>query len=135
MTKICSRATIPAQQGWYTATFVEGKSGEYEDHLTHDPVIAWDIERWEREPDNSLGPDMNDSPYVRHLVKPVRVSGNMDSVSNIWAIKRPDGKYEIPDEITLADEAAALAHMREETDWWRKQMAERKAALAAASDL
>jgi hypothetical protein len=77
--EITLRAIIPAEPGWYLARLLFGGSDE-KCPLVFEPVIAWVIEREDR----------------AYKVDPLTVTGNPNDHSEIWALKTPDGKYQIP---------------------------------------
>jgi hypothetical protein len=79
--EITARAIIPASPGWYLARLLFGGSDK-KCSLVFEPVIAWSIAREEE-----------DRAYK---VDPLTVTGNPNDYSEIWALKTPDGKYQIP---------------------------------------
>ena len=87
---------IPAQPGWYVATFAAETN-----HLDHIAIVAWDIKG-----------TVDDNDYT---VNPMTY-GYFD-LSHPFAIKRPDGMYEVPgfDGVTF-NETSVLVHLGDECD-------------------
>jgi hypothetical protein len=84
---------IPAGPGWYVAALIEGESCEYESQLSLNPIIAWEIQRTEGPYHPSVGRPRSER-CIDHHVLPLTTNGNMEHIGNLWAIKRPDGKFE-----------------------------------------
>jgi hypothetical protein len=100
-----TRTTVPAQPGWFVAIFIEkDKPG-----FAYDPIVAWEIERVER--DYHPSAHRAGERCVTHHVIPLTTENDMENHANMWAIKRPDGKYEIPGDTTCDTEADALAEV------------------------
>jgi hypothetical protein len=101
MTGKTTKTIISAVSGWHVAIFVPGDDC-HADSLDLQPIIAWEIERYER-----------DDKYVTHWVMPLTIHGNMiDDCTNHWAIKRPDGKLEILMDSTYDDEADLMVELK-----------------------
>jgi hypothetical protein len=103
---------VPAQPGWFLATYVEGgcdkTSGEmYDDGIVYDDIIAWEIVRDERQHPQAYG-----ETYVVHDIMPLTVNGPADADSNDWAIKRPNGSFDFVADRIVEDAAAALEVFR-----------------------
>jgi hypothetical protein len=105
----------PAPPGWYVALFVAGgeHNGEtWEDYLALDPIIAWEIDRVDGPfPEYAKRPGER---WVNHEVQPITTNGNMGHQGNPWAIKRPDGKYEIPHDTTFESEADTISYLKQQ---------------------
>jgi hypothetical protein len=72
-------ATVAAQPGWFLAVFDDSKGVRYE------PIIAWEIQR-----------TTSRRGLVSRLPIPITAETNTDLVCLDWAIKRPDGKFVLP---------------------------------------
>lgn len=116
--KVTPPTLIPATPGWSIAFFIAAGThgGEtWGDSLLLEPIIAWAI-------DYEVNPDLGNW----HDVTPVTIEGTTHIGE--WAIKRPDGKFQIPDDTTLDDESAAIAHLKEaaaKADKIREKLRER----------
>jgi hypothetical protein len=108
-----TRTIIAALPGWYVAALIEGGEHEGEDDsLSLDPIIAWEIERREQ-PCHPMAGNPGE-PYVAHHVTPITTEGNRNYYKK-WAIKTPDGKYDIPGETVVDTEAAAINVLKPES--------------------
>jgi hypothetical protein len=107
MEKTTTHTIIQAHPGWYLAVLVEAGDAT----LEHEPIIAWEIERTEGPFRPGIRPG---ETYIYRAVIPITPeTANADGTGNLWAIKRPDGKYIIQEDTTLDDEAAAVKHLTE----------------------
>jgi hypothetical protein len=103
---------VPAQAGWYVAIFIPGQPGKEDSPPFFDlePIIAWHIEH-ARYAAMARRPARDRC----HHITPMTVGyPNANLIHNDWAIKRPDGKFEIMEDIAQDTEAEALAHMQHE---------------------
>jgi hypothetical protein len=104
---------VPATPDWNVAILISGsenkETGEKQpSYFALDPIIAWQIVRDER----PYHPDAQCSPgetCVTGDVTPITTEG-LSCESNPWAIKRPDGKFEIPYDRTIENEAEAIEY-------------------------
>ena len=123
-----TRSTVPAAPGWFVAMLIEAGSEGGESFFSLKPIVAWEIERCS----GPLHPSAGGRPgehYVEHSVEPITIDGNMNHYRNQWAIKRPDGQFEIPGDCTLENEADAIRHLTEALEYERKER-KRKGASA-----
>lgn len=120
--------TIPAQPGWYISILLEAYD-EDPASLQDEPVIAWEIERSEEV-------DHHGASYVSRDARPLTadfelnggtISGGV-TIGNHWVIKRPDGKYLVPGDCVLDNDAAALAYLVKQVADKRARRAAKKAA-------
>jgi hypothetical protein len=54
------------------------------------------------------------------------LSGNLEFIGNDWAIKRPDGRYELLEDRSFGSEAEALAYMQERHSRYEAKSEERQ---------
>jgi len=102
---------VPATPGWSVAVYIApGK--DYDGYLSLHPIIAWEIQREEGPCDPRAGGQPGQR-YLSHSVMPLTVDGNMNNHGNLWAIKRPDGTYEIPGDCCFETEADMIEELRE----------------------
>ncbi|MEZ0020067.1 hypothetical protein [Sinorhizobium fredii] len=52
MTETKTHTIVPAQAGWFVRYFIKGTK-EYEAYLSCEPIVAWEIERFDRPTFNS----------------------------------------------------------------------------------
>ena len=90
---------VPAVAGWYVAVFIEGD-------IYLDPIIAWEVERVEKPYHPGVG--RLGEQCISHWVDPLTINGNMTDFADTWAIKRPDGKFEIPHDRVCDNEAEVI---------------------------
>jgi hypothetical protein len=112
-----SVSIIPAQPGWDVAIFASASPGPngWEDHFMLWPIIAWEVERHEGDRHTW------DEPNVNHTLTPLTAEGNLHPLSNVWALKPPDGRYIfVGDGIIHANEADALEEARKQTESWKR---------------
>ena len=107
------RTVLVAPPGWFIAWFLEG--GEFEGRecdpaLSLEPIIAWEIERTESDRRGLLKRSF-DGKLVQHFVTPITIDGNVNESSNLWAVKSPDGRFDIPVHGIYENEAEALRAM------------------------
>lgn len=105
-------STVPAAPGWYIATLIEGGSHNgktWDACLSLDPIIAWEIERHSRPYHHSAG--RPGELCITHSVSPITTDGAPGNLSNMWAIKRPDGQFDVPDDCWLGNEADVIKHL------------------------
>lgn len=119
---------VPAQPGWSLAIYVEGgkepDGKEYAAGFTLEQIIAWEIERKSGPFHPSAG--RPGEKCVSRYVTPITVdSTDVETLSNQWAIRRPDGVYIAPGDRVLGTEAEAVADY---TAWAEKRRTERKTA-------
>jgi hypothetical protein len=113
---------MAALPGWYIAVFIRGMRGDdgWEDHLSLHPIIAWEIERQQDDGwDRADSDDRN--RYVWHNATPITIDGNKNHHVRNWAIKTPDGKFVVPGDTTLDNEAEAIEYLRELDDDEQRQ--------------
>jgi hypothetical protein len=108
---------VPAAPGWYVAQLIEGGiSGgiTLDDRLALDPIVAWEIKR--DETPYSPRSARHGETCVLHTVEPLTIDGNMLHLfpSSMWAVKSPDGKFQIPLDGTFDTEAELIAHFKGE---------------------
>jgi hypothetical protein len=106
--KTVTTTIIPALPGWELAIYV--RAGESRAaRVDYEPIIAWEIERTQR-------PRINPWDYnvYRHLAPITARRPNIEQVANPWAIKRPDGKFEVLDEGTFGSEQDWIAYEEEQ---------------------
>ena len=90
MKKVTRRQIIKADPGWFVATLVRsGKTGaiSWNDHLSLDPIIAWDIEHCDQE------------QLTTREIMPITFFGTHyeNQCGATWVIKRSDGWFETAD--------------------------------------
>jgi hypothetical protein len=118
---------IPATPGWEFAVFCGEPA-----ILLYEPIIAWEIERHER-PYDPVARRYGEM-CVNRFATPIMASGDDDNIGNLWAIKRPDGKFELPFDRTIDTEDALLTYFVEQEAKQRKQKAEAAARKAAQAE-
>jgi hypothetical protein len=101
-----TQTIIPASPGWYLALLV---GGEF-DHIS---IIAWEVARGEG-PYRSYANRHPSETWVSHDVTPLTLYHN--GLTNLFAVKRPDGKYEGAEGQVWDDEASALADLNKATE-------------------
>jgi hypothetical protein len=116
MTESRTQTIVPALPGWYVALFMEAvtlPSGESRDAcFSLEPIIAWEIERHVF-PYHPVAGRPAGEHGVSHDVNPITVNGNMlTGTANEWAIKRPDGTFEIPGDCSCVDETSMIAEFK-----------------------
>jgi hypothetical protein len=106
-------AIIPAEPGWSVALFISAGCGQPAAFM-FDPIIAWEIHRWETEyrwPAKRAPGER----CVHRDVQPITCDPSFDeNIANHWGIRRPDGKIEFPYDRSFDNEADALAYCAEE---------------------
>ena len=131
---VMTRTVIPAQLGWYVATFVprENNEDERKDFLWFHPIVAWEIER-EEGSFNHRGEPVD---YVDHVARPITLRGSITMPDDVWVIKSPDGLYQSECADTQYNsEMAAIAGLRMRWEYIatkRKQQAATTAGQAGA---
>ena len=85
MSRLMSVTVIPAQLGWFVVQIGKDSSGQ--PRLDERAILAWQIEIWS----GRLG-HTTDPP------RPITIAGLHDPTGpvNQWAVKCPDGTYDIP---------------------------------------
>jgi hypothetical protein len=109
-----TRTIIPAQPGWYVASFIEPEERNGEKlpgFFWFRPIVAWEIER----EDGLYDPRACRPPserWVCHEVTPISMDGSPSDhrLANIWAIKTPDGIFDFVGDTTVDNEAEALTY-------------------------
>jgi hypothetical protein len=100
------RTVIVAVPGWHLAILVEPEPEKsFLGAIVLEPMIAWEIEREEmqyRDPPNDV--------FAIHRVLPLTASGSTDDQGNKWALKAPDGTFDIPYDATFSSEQDLLAY-------------------------
>jgi hypothetical protein len=98
---------VRANPGWHVVVYCEA-DGEETERLISKPIVAWAIDRSD------------------HQVSPVTVVGGPNGATRQWAIKCPDGSFEIRvgPRRTFGSEAEVLAHFREHAERMRVAVAE-----------
>jgi hypothetical protein len=112
--KTIERTVIKADPGWFVAVFV--KEGEHQGetwdaYFALDPIIAWEIER--REGEYHPSAKQFGEPCISHEVTPITIEGNTRHCTNDWAIKRPDGRFDIPYDRSFEFERDVIAYFSE----------------------
>jgi hypothetical protein len=103
-----TRTIVPALPGWHVAILIKAaKDGTEPASLALDPIIAWEITRTEQPYHPSVS--RPGETCVTHDVIPLTIDGNREHCVNRWAIKRPDGKFEIPEYYTCENEQETIA--------------------------
>jgi hypothetical protein len=108
-----TRTIVPALAGWYVVELIEaGESADerWDDGLALDPIIAWEIGQHSDEDGNDW-----------HSVTPIThdCSARVEPI----AVKRPDGKFEIPwNGYMLDSEAKTIAMLKDLRDRNRKKL-------------
>jgi hypothetical protein len=93
---------IKAEPGWFVAWYCE----EYDKTpacFVMSPIIAWDVKRKTEQRDGGYNSGS-------HSITPITTDGNPYEAKNECAIKRPDGKFDIPHDQTLDSEQETLAY-------------------------
>lgn len=108
--KIITHSILLAQPGWYVAHYLATVDGEA-DEIYLEPIIAFEIRRTEGPYHPSVKRPPADT-LIHHDVVPITLDGNLETTTEEWAVKSPDGKYTFPCDATCDDEAAALNHFR-----------------------
>jgi hypothetical protein len=118
-----TRTIISAQPSWFVVRFLRGgKEGDesWDDSLKLEEILAWSIEVRE----TTLDPRLNISRYETHVSYhciPLTTDGAANNISNPWAIKSPQGKYEIPYMGWYDTEDEVLKALKEEDDEDQRQ--------------
>ena len=110
--KLGSRTTttiIPALSGWCVAVLMADS-----DSLHCEPIIAWAIDRHERDDEGvpSDDPDRDLFRFVEHRATPITLN-NLITNTDDWAIKTPDGKFSFYGVLICDNEVDAIAEMKE----------------------
>jgi hypothetical protein len=104
---------VPAQPNWFVAVFIPAGSeaGEsWSARFVYDPIIAWEIGH------DRYHASVRRAAHERcHHVEPITIDGRV-TISNAWAIKRPDGKFELPADTTFDDEDDALKYLQQQSE-------------------
>jgi hypothetical protein len=105
--------TIPAQPSWEMGYSVEAREHEHTDRAAHiewAPIIAWDIERSEVLAIEGVTIDLKHRDLIHVVVTPITANPGwlIDRMSQLWVIKRPDGKFEVRGENTFESEAEVI---------------------------
>jgi hypothetical protein len=102
---------IPAQPGWFLSTLIESR-GDTPACLIDEPIIAWEIER-EQGP-YAPGLCRANEHYESRYVRPITADPDCDGIDaeSSWAIKHPDGKYQIPYAATFDDAAQLIRYFK-----------------------
>jgi hypothetical protein len=105
---------VPALPGWFVGLFVD-RRGEDGEGFVYDPIIAWELKR-ERSFYHQLSG--RSGTFVHCTVTPITCEGCIedDTQDGNWAIKRPDGSFDIPGDRAFETEAQAIAYFRERID-------------------
>jgi hypothetical protein len=84
---------IPALPGWELAIFAPAGIHDGESRpacVMYETIVAWDVEKYDTRPGDR---------WVNRYLIPITVAcSDIDSIGNRWAVKRPDGRFEIPGE-------------------------------------
>jgi len=105
---------IPAEPGWKLAGFAE-RDSQGDACFWYSDVVAWQIKI------------MREDGEECHFVKPIVLDGtNVTSMSQQWALRRPDGVYIWSGEQELGTEVEALEQLQKYVDADRAR--ERKTA-------
>src|SRR4051812_46406476 len=99
--------TVAAQPGWFIATILCADD-EDEGELVLDPIVAWEIARTAP---LVLSPGCTGEWDISRGVTPIALNNN-DFREQGWAIKSPDGKFDIFGDQICDDEAETLARLR-----------------------
>jgi hypothetical protein len=95
---------VPAEPGWKLAGFAE-RDEHGEPCFWYSDVIGWQIE--------IIGEDGKEY----HYVKPIALDGtNVATMSQQWALRRPDGVYIWTGEQELGTEAQAIERLQKYVD-------------------
>lgn len=97
---IYESTVVAATPGWEYVIFIDGI---VVGRLASEPIIAWEVivER--------------SGQRVHREAVPITASGaGPDQLSNPWAIKRPDGVYEIPGDSTFDCQWDLLDHFKKQ---------------------
>jgi hypothetical protein len=104
---------IPALAGWEFAVYIES-SGDRAGCITCEPIVAWDIERAEG-PYHPGARGRSGERWVARQLSPITVGcTDVEHLGNQWAIKRPDGKFQVPGEGAFDTEGELLAYFAEQ---------------------
>ena len=131
------RHVIKAEPGYFVATYIEAGMDEgkpYPHQFHFRPIIAWVIVY----SDGPMSARYNRDAYERrerwtsYFVKPLTIDGDPEKVANEWAIKLPNGSFELVGYGEFEKEAEMLAFFKDETDRERREKEEREKAKEAA---
>jgi hypothetical protein len=122
--EITARAIIPAQPGWSVVHYIEPGCGATPDayELRFEPIIAWDITRYEGE--------KRGETWMFHDVAPLTAYGGGVEDKNFTAIKRPDGTFDMSWHRSFDTEAKLIEELRESRRFERDRVAAARAAAA-----
>jgi hypothetical protein len=102
---ILTDTIIPAEPGWKLAGFAERNDNHGTACFWYSDVIAWQIKI------------TREDGQEYHLVKPIALDGtNVSTISQQWALRRPDGVYIWYGERELGTEAQAIEHLQKYID-------------------
>jgi hypothetical protein len=115
---------IPAEPGWKLAGFAERDDNHGAACFWYSDVVAWQIK---------VIRDGEIRGEEFHFVKPIVVDGtNVTTMSEQWALRRPDGVYLWYGEQELGTEAQAIERLQKHIDDMRAR--EPKTALSILRD-
>ena len=106
--EIITRTVIAATPGWFVAQFEKGGTfnDNHEDKLNYYAVIAWEIERREC---SRAGKE----PWVSQTLTPLMFNGSPDDYNAPWALKTPNGNFEIREHASFDNEAETIRYLAE----------------------
>jgi hypothetical protein len=93
-----------------------GSNGDesWPDSLSLQPIVAWEIVRTEDDRRPSWDQHVSDE------LIPLTTDGNMNHWTNTWAIKTPEGKYDLPGDTTFDHEVDLIRELRKRYDLVRR---------------
>jgi len=100
-----TRTIVPASPGWFLATLAPSGTA-----LNHDGIIAWDITRvvtMREGHDGRLYPDVE-----HQSATPLTLSNKLRPLYDPFAVKRPDGTYEMEGDHGGFTEAVIIEELR-----------------------
>jgi hypothetical protein len=104
-----TRTTVPAAPGWYVVLFIEGDDGDWDLMTELEPVLAWEIVRHEGP---YRDPARRGDTWAHYATYPLTLNGCPSEDGNQWAVKHPNGVFEMPQDQSFANEAALLAEFK-----------------------
>jgi hypothetical protein len=117
---------IPAQPNWYVAVFIPAGSetGEtWPPRFDLESIIAWKIENARYHPRAGMA-----STDRIHHVSPITIAfGDMEHCDNDWAIKTPDGRFQLLADRDFDVEAEALKYLQEQHEAAQERLAKKAA--------
>ncbi|MEJ6845201.1 hypothetical protein V3589_03120 [Sinorhizobium fredii] len=111
MNETKTHTIIPAQAGWFVRYFIKGTK-EYEAYLGYEPIVAWEIERFDRPYHPSAGRPATERCVTRFAMPVLLHGGGM--YANPYVFQDPSGMLHAEDGPTFNSDEEAIAYFEEE---------------------